>query len=133
MKLSRERRAELRALAEKATPTEEWARERTSVTVTPEQANKNARIWYDDGDELAEVHGNLGLGVDGSCMARFLAASSQALPDALADLDELDARVKELERKHREQTEYAWGFESKLADAVKALEEIETLLEELRK
>ena len=118
MRLNKEKRAELRALAEKAT----------------------AGPWHTDGDPRAGMEGNVfvncapgvtvcfpAIDPDNDEWSQsnmdFIAASRQALPDALADLDELEARVKELERKHREQTEYAWGFEAKLADAVKALEE----------
>lgn len=85
MRLSKEKREELKALAEKATAGP-WS-------------YGNEAVWPDetgDGNSIPEVCDFVS--EDTGC---FIAASRQALPDALADIEEL---------------------ESKLADAVKALE-----------
>ena len=54
-----------------------------------------ARIWHDDGDQAAEVHGNLALGIDATALAEFWASASPAAILALLDrLDALEAALR---------------------------------------
>ena len=98
MKLSKERRAELRALAEKATKGP-WPLHTTGdfkrIIIAP-----HGNSW---GTDVGEVYSDDADYVEAEATAAFIAASRQALPDALADIEELEA---------------------KLAEAVKALEEM---------
>lgn len=53
-------------------------------------------IWYDDGDLLAEVHDNLGLGMSGEAYANFFAACLKDIPTLVAEIQRLEAELAAL-------------------------------------
>lgn len=46
-----------------------------------------AAVWYGDGDQCAEVHGNLALEIDGDAVAEFFAHSIEDIERLLAALN----------------------------------------------
>lgn len=61
---------------------------------TEEVGGKLARVWYPDGDQLADVHGNLGglAVVEGDDVAAFIAHARADIPALLAEVDRLRER-----------------------------------------
>lgn len=62
-------------------------------TFTPEGGTDDhrlARIWGPDGDCLAEVHGNLGLDIDGDALADLWAHANVDLAWLLGEVDRLE-------------------------------------------
>ena len=127
MKLSKERRAELKALAEKATAGP-WLKRTDSkdyvrFVVHGEIGQGGKGVFIAEVDDEKLPHEQCAQN------AAFIAASRQALPDALADIEELEARNAEAELEAlildggvKRLNDAKLALESKLADAVKALE-----------
>ena len=73
-------------------PKAEGAQDRLAMEWTPEQKVNDgiqaAAVWYDDGDMCAEVHGNLGLDIDGDAMAEFF---SHAMQDVKMLIEKVEA------------------------------------------
>lgn len=116
MRLSKERRAELKALAEKATAGP-WLKRTDSkdyvrFVVHGEIGQGGKGVFIAEVDDEKLPHEQC------AHNAKFIAASRQALPDALADIEELEALILDGGVKRLHDAKLA--LESKLADAVKA-------------
>ena len=97
MSATTERIAAIRARLAAAAPNEDYAVGRTALTATPASAGKLAAIWYDDGDQAATVHDNLGLGIDGDAMACLLAAAPDDLRWVCDEAERLSERAEQAE------------------------------------
>lgn len=54
-----------------------------ALRATPQREGRAAAVWYDDGDQCAEVHDDPGRGYDGDAYAAFFAAAAGAVPELL--------------------------------------------------
>lgn len=70
-----------------AKKSDDWGKDGIKLEATKEKVGSNAKIWYGDGDLCAEVHGNLGLGIDGDAVAEFFA-------HAMADVERLLSEIE---------------------------------------
>jgi hypothetical protein len=84
----------IRARLEAAKKSDDWGKHGVEMEATKEKVGANARVWYGDGDLCAEVHGNLGLGIDGDAMAEFFA-------HAIKDVERLLSEVRPSSEKGR--------------------------------
>lgn len=66
---------------------DEWGKHGVKLTFSPEEVGRPATIWYGDGDQCAQVHGNLGLGIDGDAIAEFLANSIEDVKKLLQEIE----------------------------------------------
>jgi hypothetical protein len=74
---------------------EDWAAGRVALTVT-RTGRGNHGVLYDDGDLCAEVHDNLGLGMDGKAYADFFVAAVIDIPALLAEVRRLASDRRKL-------------------------------------
>lgn len=85
----------------KATPTEEWAKDRTALMFEPsglytivgeaEKQYRDASVWYDDGDRCAEVEDHLAFGISGNAMAELFANAPSDLKYLLTEIERLSS------------------------------------------
>lgn len=73
-----------------------WGTHGFGMTATPEKTGRHAAVWYGDGDQCAEVHGNLGLGIEGDAVAEFFAYSIQDVQKLVDELERTNLQVREL-------------------------------------
>jgi len=91
----------IEALLKALESSEDWAQGRVALTLSRTTPG-NHGVWYDDGDLCAEVHDNLGLGMDGKAYAEWFAASVTLVPALIVQLRRLKAEKsarKESDRK----------------------------------
>lgn len=75
---------------------DDWGSHGTKeLTFTPEKPGHNAAVWYGDGDQCADVHGNLGLGIDGDAVAEFFAKSIEDVTNLVAEVNNLNLQNQE--------------------------------------
>lgn len=75
-----------RRLAE-AKKCDDWGKHGVKLDFTPEKVGRAASLWYGDGDQCAEVHGNLGLGISGDAIAEFFAHSLEDVEALIAEIE----------------------------------------------
>lgn len=63
----------IRIRLETAKKSEIWGKHGLAMEATKATTGTNAKVWYGDGDLCAEIHDNLGLGIDGDAVAEFFA------------------------------------------------------------
>jgi len=83
--------AGIRERLEAAKRCDSWGAHGLRLDWTPERPGRNAAIWYGDGDQCAEVHGNLGLGIDGDAVAEFFAHALEDVDRLLKELEEMES------------------------------------------
>lgn len=71
-----------------AKKSDDWGKHGIQLTFTPEKPGHPAALWYGDGDQAAQIHGNLGLGIDGDAIGRFF-------EKAIQDVDALLGMISE--------------------------------------
>lgn len=79
--------SELRKRLAAAMKCDDWGNHGRWLFAAPEKPGANAKVWYGDGDLCAEVHGNLGLGINGDAIAEFFANSMADMQRLLEDRD----------------------------------------------
>ncbi len=79
---------EIRARLEAAKKCDDWGKHGLEFTFTAEKPGRNTALWYGDGDMAAEIHGNMGLGIDGDALGQFFAS-------AIKDVDALLGMIRE--------------------------------------
>lgn len=83
--------AEIEARLKEATASEDWGKHGFALEWSREKVGRNASIWYGDGDQCAEVHGNLGLGINGDAVCKFFTYSIEDVTRLLAEVRRLQA------------------------------------------
>lgn len=84
--MSQEEIDQITARLEAARKCAPWGTHARNLWATKETPGHPAAVWYGDNDQCAEVHGNLGLGIDGDAMAVFFAHSLDDVQRLLLEL-----------------------------------------------